>query len=336
MALRGGGGTLLCASAGVTLWFASFVMPARAAEVPPKQIAARIELYPIQTLTLSDQQFLKGDSSGTPVIITGQLRIAQGAGRLPVVVLQHGSGGVTANVDVWSRELNELGISTFVLDGFTGRGLTNVNSDQGSLGRLNFILDIYRVLDILARHPRVDPARIALMGFSRGGQAVLYASLKRFNRLWNKSGTEFAAYIPFYPDCMTTYLSDDDIANRPVRIFAGTADDYDPISVCKVYVERLQKGGHDVEITEYPNAPHAFDNPLGAQPAAAAPTYQTVRHCRIREEAGGILVNVETKRPFSYQDPCVERGPHLGYDSAAAQAAREAVEKCLKTVFKLN
>jgi hypothetical protein len=30
-----------------------------------------------------------------------------------VVVLQHGSGGATSNIDVWSRELNELGISTF-------------------------------------------------------------------------------------------------------------------------------------------------------------------------------------------------------------------------------
>ena len=94
---------------------------AGAADTPSKQIAARTELYQIQTLTLSDHQFLKGDTGGKPVTITGQLRIAQGSGRLPVVVLQHGSGGYAANIDVWSRELNELGISTFALDNFTGR-----------------------------------------------------------------------------------------------------------------------------------------------------------------------------------------------------------------------
>ena len=100
-------------------------------------------------------------------------------------------------------------------------------------GRLNFILDIYRSLDVLAAHPRIDPRRIALMGFSRGGQATLYASLKRFQRTWNNSGVELVAYLPFYPDCMTTYIGDADIESRPIRIFGGLLDDYNPISVCK-------------------------------------------------------------------------------------------------------
>ena len=179
-----------------------------AAEDATKQFAARTELWPIQTLTLSDQQFLTGDNNGKLTAIAGQLRIAQGSGCLPVVVLQHSSGGFLANIEFWSRELNAAGISTFALDGFTGRGLTEVNSNQALLGRLNFILDIYRALDVLAVHPRVDPRRIAVMGFSRGGQAALYASLKRFHQTWNKSGMEFVAYLSFYPDCMTTYIAD--------------------------------------------------------------------------------------------------------------------------------
>jgi dienelactone hydrolase len=312
------------------------VLHAWAGEIPSKQIAARTELHQIQTLTLSDQQFLNGDTGGKPVTITGQLRIAQGSGRLPVVVLQHGSGGYLANIDVWSRELNELGISTFALDSFTGRGLTEVNSNQALLGRLNFIVDLYRALEVLASHPRVDPRRIVLMGFSRGGQATLYASLKRFNRLWNKSGVEFAAYVPFYPDCMTTYISDTEVADRPIRIFGGTLDDYNPIYVCKAYVERLRAAGRDVEVTEYPNAAHAFDNPLGAQPAAVSPKFESVRNCKIREETEGLLINAETKQPFSYKDACVVHGPHLGYDPAAAQAAKTSVKAFLKAVLKLE
>ena len=312
------------------------VLQAAGADTPSKQIAARTELHQIQTLTLSDQQFLKGDTGGKPVTITGQLRIAQGSGRLPVVVLQHGSGGFGANIDVWARELNELGISTFALDSFTGRGLTEVNTDQALLGRLNFILDDYRALEVLASHPRVDPKRIVLMGFSRGGQAALYASLKRFNRLWNKSGVEFAAYVPFYPDCTTTYVTDTEIADRPVRIFGGTLDDYDPISVCKAYVQRLRAAGRDVELTEYPNAPHAFDNPLFPQPAIVSAKAETVRNCKIREEPEGLLINAGTGQPFTYKDACVAHNPHVGYDPAADRAAKTSVKGFLKSVFKLG
>jgi dienelactone hydrolase len=301
-----------------------------------KQMAARTELHSIQSLTLSDEQFLKGDSGGKPVVVSGELRIAQGSGRLPVVVLIHGSSGMAPNIEFWTREINEMGVSTFALDGFTGRGLTNVNPDQALLGRLNMILDVYRVLDILAKHPRVDPSRIALMGFSRGGQAALYASLKRFNQTWNKSGIEFAAYIPFYPDCMTTYQLDTEVADRPIRIFHGTPDDYNPVAICKAYVDRLRTAGRDIQLTEYPNAPHGFDNPLGSLTPSVNKNAQTVRHCTIREDATGQLINVATKQPFTYKDSCVERDPHIGYDPAATQAARQSVKDLLKSVFKLN
>ena len=322
----------LCAIAAV----AASLFPALAMAQESRHIAARIELHPIPTLTLSDQQFLTGDANGKPVTVSGQFRIAQGAGRLPVVVLVHGSGGMGANIDLWTKEFNELGISTFAIDGFTGRGLTTVSGDQALLGRLNLILDAYRALDILAKHPRVDPARIVLMGFSRGGQAALYASLKRFHRAWNKSGAEFAAYVPFYPDCMTAYTSDADAAERPIRIFHGTPDDYNPVAPCKTYVERLRGVGRDVQLTEYPNAPHAFDNPLGSRTPARASTSQTVRDCVIREETVGILVNTATKEPFSYKDACVQRGPHTGHDAAATEAAKGAVKEFLKALFKVS
>jgi len=135
------------------------------ARMLPKDIAARIEAIPIQTLTISDQQFLKGDASGTPTTIAGTLRVARGTGQLPLVILMHGSGGIEANTDLWRRQFESLGISTFALDSFTGRGIANTVVDQSQLGRLNMILDLYRNLAVLAGHPRIDPNRIAVMGF---------------------------------------------------------------------------------------------------------------------------------------------------------------------------
>jgi dienelactone hydrolase len=315
----------------------SLAAPEANAQSLPKDAASRVEIYPIPTLTISDKQFLNGDANGTAVTVSGEFRLAQGSGRLPVVVLMHGSSGVGAGMEPWVRTFNAMGISTFVIDGFSGRGLTAVGPNQALLGRLNFIVDIYRSLEILAKHPRVDPERIALMGFSRGGQATLFASLNRFDKLWNKSGIRFAAYVPFYPDCSTSYVGDTDVAERPIRIFHGTPDDYNPVASCKAYVARLLEAKRDVVLTEYPDSEHAFDiGLLGVSSKVVSANAQTVRHCSIKEGEGGVLMNADTREPFSYQDACVELNPHVGGNPATAEQARKAVSDFLLALFKLG
>ena len=114
----------------------------------PKDVAARTEIHAIPSLTISDQQFLTGDANGKQVTVAGEFRIAQGSGKLPVVVLMQDRA---ASAPAWIRGCATsiaMGISTFVIDGFSGRGLTAVGPNQALLGRLNFIVDIYRSLEI--------------------------------------------------------------------------------------------------------------------------------------------------------------------------------------------
>ena len=303
----------------------------------PKEVASRTEIYAIPSLTISDQQFLTGDTNGKQVTVAGEFRVAQGTGKLPVVVLMHGSSGVGSTTEAWVHQFNAMGISTFVIDGFSGRGLTVVGPNQALLGRLNFIVDIYRSLEILAKHPRVDPDRIVLMGFSRGGQAALYASLDRFHKLWNKSGVQFAGYIPFYPDCSTSYATDTDVAARPIRIFHGTPDDYNPVASCKAYLARLQEAKRDVVLTEYPDSQHGFDSGLlGVSTTAVSSNAQTARNCHLKEGEGGVLMNADTQAPFSYKDACIELNPHVGGNPATAMEARKAVSDFLQALFKLG
>jgi hypothetical protein len=101
---------------------------AQAALAEPRvnDLAPRTEVHAIETLTLSDQQLLTGDKNGQRVTIAGELRFPRGTtGRLPVVILLHGSGGIGAREEFWSKYLSELGMASFLVDSFAGRQLTD-------------------------------------------------------------------------------------------------------------------------------------------------------------------------------------------------------------------
>jgi Dienelactone hydrolase and related enzymes len=214
-----------------------FILATALSPVACAQVA-RMEIVTFASVTLTDQEFLAGREDGKPVTVAGELRLPRaGNERFPLVILLHGSGGIGGYVTDWEQELLAMGVATFVIDSFTGRGITSTNNDQSQLGRLAQTEDAYRALAVLVKHPRIDPSRVILMGFSRGGQNALYASLTRFQRMHlSASGARFAAHIALYPDCSYTYRDDDDLA-APVRIFHGIADNYD----ARCVVPRLRR-----------------------------------------------------------------------------------------------
>jgi dienelactone hydrolase len=288
------------------------------------------------TTTLKDRQFLRGEKEGAAATIWGDLKLPpQAAGRVPVVVLVHGTVGVGAREERWADELISLGVATFVLDSFRGRGISPPFESGGLPSPLAMIVDAYQALALLITHPRLDPGRVALMGFSRGGGTALYASLKRFQRLHGPTGAEYSAYLPFYPGCMITYIDDERVADRPIRLHQGTADNNLPIAACRDYVGRLQRAGKDAQLTEYPGAHHAFDSP-DLPPAVVQPKALNWTRCRFFERPDGELVNPETERPFKSSDPCFLRGPTVGYSAAAHADAIRAVKAFVTATFKLG
>jgi len=328
----------------VALWLAgcaSMSSPQPAASAPgaavsaaasPASVAAqtlqgapvRIEIHPVASRTLEGDGFLRGDSAGKPVALAGELRIPQGrTTRYPAVVLVHGSGGVSGSMDYWVHQLNAGGIATFVVDSFTGRGIVSTAQDQTQLHSLAMMVDAYRSLDVLAAHPRIDPTRIAVMGFSKGAVASIFSASTRFRQL-HGSQARFAAHIGLYTPCNTRFIGDTEVTGARMRLFHGTTDDYVSVLPCRQFVTQLRARGVDAQLTEYADSEHGYDNPLSPR-RLAVPASQTTRNCQLTEASLGRVVNATTGQPFGYGDQCVAIGAHIGHNPQATLNTWRAV-----------
>lgn len=294
------------------------------------QLAGRIEVLAVRSKTLTGTEFMQGTTAGREVLLGGELRLPVGApAKVPAVVLVHGSGGVGSGVDAWARVLNEVGIAAFILDTFSGRNIVSTVEDQEQLHSLAMMVDAYRALDVLAVHPRIRADRIAVMGFSKGAVASVFSATDRFRQAYG-GANRFAAHIGMYTPCNTRFNEDTKVSRSPIRLYHGISDDYVNIVPCRDYVGELKAAAADVSLTEYPDSQHGFDSPTSPK-LLAVPKAQSTRNCRLKEGPNGTTLNAATGAPFSIKDDaCVAIGAHVGYNSEATAAARQAVTTFLR------
>jgi dienelactone hydrolase len=192
--------------------------------------------------------------------------------------------------------------------------------------------DAFAALDLLVTNPRIDAGRIAIMGFSLGGEIALRTSQLRFQKHFAKGAGRFAAHLAFYPaGCITRLAEEDHVSGARIQIFHGAADDWTLIGPCKAYIERLRQTGKDATLIEYPDAHHAFDNP-GA-PLRKLTNILIPRNCAFVEENGRV-VDATTRGSINFS--CWSRGASIGYNADAHRQAVKDVEAILRPLFGLK
>jgi len=262
----------------------------------------KIEFQSIPVITVKD--FLNGKIPAETKTIWGTLNFPANAPskNAPVVVIMHGDGGIAVWEEHWIETFNSIGLATFMVDSNWARrkckkqfkkAIPNCSDVHQGVTR---IVDGYRALELLSKHPRIDPARIGCLGISLGARGCLYLNVKRFQKMWGTPGIEFAASVPLYPPCNVRFKEDDEITDTPIRIHVGELDTYSPTDACINYVELLRAKGKDVKIKVYPNAHHGFDaNPSSLFRGKTKMTFKDYGHgkCYFEENTDSSVLNEE-------------------------------------------
>jgi dienelactone hydrolase len=276
--------------------------------------------------------------SNQKVVVFGTLRLPPpSAGRVPAMVIAHGSAGVDQRESWWAETLTKLGMATFVVDSFNPRGVRQTSTDQSQLSTAANVADALAALRLLSTHPRIDPQRVGVIGFSKGGQVALYSALEPFRRAVIDDDARFAAHVALYPYCSDWYIAAR-VTGAPMLLLLGGRDDYTPAEACRGYAEWFKSAGADAAVMVYPNAYHDFDDT--GRPRFDR-TLVTGKHCDGLVDLDQFTAKIRstgqdvTESAGRYFRECLTRGATVGGDAEARRRAPEDVAAFLRRVFGL-
>ena len=293
-----------------------------------------LEFESIPVITVKD--FLNGKVPEKTQTVWGTLNFPANAPdkNVPVVVVLHGGGGIHGSEEQWLSVFNSMGLATFMVDSNWPRrkckkifkkAIPNCNNIHKGITR---IVDARRALELLSKHPRIDPARIGCIGSSLGGIGCLYQSVKRFQKMWGAPGLEFAASVPMYPVCNFKYVEDDIMSDEPIRIHIGDLDQYGSAESCVKYVERLRLKEKDITITIYPGVHHAFDAKITGKGGPQTTFKQKGRffsQCNFEENTDSSVLNEENLGE-GFQQILTQ----VGFNEWLASAEEKKIKKLFK------
>jgi dienelactone hydrolase len=261
----------------------------------------------------------------------------QVSGPVPVMVIMHGSGGLRYEREYrYAEELNKEGIGAVVLDSFSTRGVRRTAAQQQRLSTLTMVGDVYALLNLLTNHPRIDPHRIGLMGFSKGGSVTVFALDERVRSALAVGAARFAVGVAFYPGCFV-YLRRPRPTPAPLHMLLGEQDSYTPAVQCERQAASLRAAGGTVTIIKYPDAHHGWDATRAVRLINSDYSYG---RCRFEIEETGTIVDVNSgRRLLSAEDAnqamaaCSIQGVSVGANEDAARRSLADLKAILKTSF---
>jgi dienelactone hydrolase len=179
-------------------------------------------------------------------------------GKRPGIVVVHEWTGVGPYVEGRARQLAELGYVAFAADIY-GKGVRPKNPQQAAAeaGKYRANRPLLRAraraaLDWLKADTRVDPSRVAAIGYCFGGGTVLELA---------RSGAELRGVVSFHGSLDTPNAADARQIKAKVLVLHGGDDPFVPKEHVLAFQEEMRAAHVDWQMNVYGGAVHSFTNP---------------------------------------------------------------------------
>lgn len=194
------------------------------------------------------------------------LRLPDGNGPFPAVVLLHGCDGRMGSRHSWAglerhaNFLNDIGIAALLVDSFAYRDTTvsyscNNNEDY----YLARVLDAFAALRHLQSDERIIDDAIGVQGASQGAAVAIRTVSSNWMYAQYAPDPGFAAAIAFYPYCdVNSPLPPPTV---PLLILSGSLDDWTPAGMCREWVQYHADHTPRPRLVVLDGAHHSFDLP---------------------------------------------------------------------------
>lgn len=201
--------------------------------------------------------------------LEGFLAYPEGTNRpLPGVLVVHDWSGPGPYSRRRAEQLAEAGYVAFAIDMY-GQGVrpatTEEKAKQAGIYRSDRALMRARAragLDVLLANPRVDPKRVAAIGYCFGGGTALELA---------RSGAPLAGVVSFHGNLDTPNPADAKAIKAKILICHGADDPNVPPDQVAAFQKEMKDAGVDYQFIAYSGAVHAFtqkeagnDNSKGA------------------------------------------------------------------------
>jgi dienelactone hydrolase len=300
---------------------------------------ARSEQVALQSATYADfRQLLSRGAPVAAVTVPAVLSFPEQAkDRFPAVVVVHTIGGYRDdNEGQYAAELRQAGFATLTYDSFAARGTTGIALARTGPGLWpTGVADAYAALRLLAADPRIDASRIAIAGFSYGGEVAHLAAFEGLRAALDSGPARFAAHVAYYTaGVFGAAATADAYTGSPILMLLGESDDNLPVRKVVAYLDYAKAAGNPAPIQTviYPGAYHAWTVPSLTTLRFYA-EYPSTKQCPFILLGSGRTALLVDGQPGPF-DPaafgaCIAKasGYSMVYDAAArAKSAARSIE----------